>query len=279
MDEPRLVVGLNPTAGATPVLDPTGQLVLGSRLPDGHGRLLPAVCVNRRTQVRTRAQGALGHTSFGTLPGPEESQDLVAEVGGRPKHQWTASIDHRDAVLPAVIGGGCRDAAGARAPMHPNLLDAQLGALAHGLLGDLGPCSDHHRLHSAGDRLQIRIAPIPLDLVGVRVDGEDLIAALAQAPVHDVAPVLLGRTDTPVTATRLLARNADVASLMLCMAPPSLSRSRPDIRGWMSPRATQWTLAGSSAWRRVNHVTSTPILFTNSTSRGDGSPDIAILWS
>jgi hypothetical protein len=63
--------------------------------------------------------------------------------------------------------------------MHPNVPDAQLGALVHGFLSGLGPCSDHHRLDSAGDRFQVLIGRIPLDLVGVRVDREDFIAALA----------------------------------------------------------------------------------------------------
>jgi hypothetical protein len=34
------------------------------------------------------------------------------------------------------------------------------------------------------------VAAIALDLIGVRVDGEDLIAALPEALVDDVAPVV-----------------------------------------------------------------------------------------
>ena len=40
----------------------------------------------------------------------------------------------------------------------------------------------------------------------------------------------------------------------------------------ISLRPPQWTPAGSSAWNSVKDVTLTPIVFTNSVSRGDGSP-------
>src|SRR6185295_17711017 len=84
------------------------------------------------------------------MPGVDESHDLVPDDGGRPEHQGAPSIDHGDAVLPAERGGGVGDAACAGTPMHPNLGDAQLRALAHGPLGDLGPCSDHYRLDPTG---------------------------------------------------------------------------------------------------------------------------------
>jgi hypothetical protein len=78
--------------------------------------------------------------------------------------------------------------------VHPDLLDPELDALAHRLVGGLGSCSDHDRVDTAGDRLQVVIRPVALDLVGVRVDGEDLVASLAQAPVDDVAAVVSRRS-------------------------------------------------------------------------------------
>src|SRR5215467_39189 len=131
------------------------------------------------------------------LPGVHEAHDLVPGIGGGPEHEGAAAIDDGDAVLPAVAGGGIGDAARTGAPVHPHVLDAELGAFAHGVLGDLGPGSDHHRLDPAGDRCQVRVAPVPLDLVGVRVDREHLVAALAQPRVHVVAPVGLGRAGYP----------------------------------------------------------------------------------
>ena len=83
------------------------------------------------------------------------------------------------------------DAAGAGAAVHPDVLDAELGALAHRVLGDLGPRSDHHRLHPTRDRFQIRVAAIPLNLTGVGVDREDVVPPLAQALIDDIAAVPL----------------------------------------------------------------------------------------
>jgi hypothetical protein len=39
--------------------------------------------------------------------------------------------------------------------------------------------------------MQRVVAGVALDLVGVGVDGEDLVAAVTQPPVDDVAPVVL----------------------------------------------------------------------------------------
>src|SRR5665648_21897 len=75
--------------------------------------------------------------------------------------------------------------------MHPHAVDPQLGALPHGGICCLGLGPDHHGLYTAGDRLQVGIGGVPLDGLGVRVDGEDLIAPSPQALVHDVAAVPL----------------------------------------------------------------------------------------
>ena len=101
--------------------------------------------------------------------------------------------------------------------MHPHVLDAEVGALAHRRFGGLGPGCDHDRVDAAGDRAQVVVAAVAFDLVGVRVDGEDLVAAVTKALVDDVASVILGLPETPVTATRLLARNSDAASLIFCI--------------------------------------------------------------
>jgi hypothetical protein len=96
--------------------------------------------------------------------------------------------------------------------MHPNLLDAEIGALAHGGQCVLRPGSYHHGLHTAGDGLQIMKAPVAFHLVGVGVDGEHLVPKL-----------------TPVTATRFLARNSRAASWMVNLAVIS-ARARPFSR-------------------------------------------------
>ena len=89
--------------------------------------------------------------------------------------------------------------------MHPHVLDPKLCALVHRLVGDLRPGSDHDRLDPAGDRAQVVVGAIAFHLVGVGVDGEDLVAAVAQALVYDVAAVVFGipgdagYCDSPVT--------------------------------------------------------------------------------
>src|SRR5919197_6458400 len=113
----------------------------------------------------------------------DESHRLVADVGGGVEHARAAAVDYGDAALAAVLGGGVRDAAGAEGAMHPDVLDPELRALAHRLLGGLGPRSDHDRVHAAGDRAQVVVRAVALDLVGVGVYREDLVPALAQALV------------------------------------------------------------------------------------------------
>jgi hypothetical protein len=71
------------------------------------------------------------------------------------------------------------------------VLDPEFGALTHCLVGDLRPCADHDRVNTTGDRAKIVVCAIALHRVRVRVDGKDLVAALPQALVDDVAAVLL----------------------------------------------------------------------------------------
>src|SRR5215471_3921855 len=49
-----------------------------------------------------------------------------------------------------------------------------------------------------------------------------------------------------------------------------VGRAHDQFRG--PPAPAQWAVAGSRAWRKVNQLASTPILFTKAMSRGDGSP-------
>src|SRR5262245_22203778 len=115
------------------------------------------------------------------------------EIGGRAEHQWTAAVDHGEAVLAAVLGGRLRDAAPTGAVVHPDVLDAELGAFAHRSLGELRPGRDHHGVDASGNGGQIAVGAIALHLGGVRVHREDLVATISQALVDAVAPVRLGR--------------------------------------------------------------------------------------
>ena len=100
-------------------------------------------------------------------------QHLVSRVSGGVEHARAASLDDSHAVLASVIGCRRGNAAGPkRRLVHPHSLDAQFPALAHRRIRGfwLGP--DDDPVHTAGYRLQIGVARITLDFVGVRVDGE-----------------------------------------------------------------------------------------------------------
>src|SRR6266545_3941662 len=107
-----------------------------------------------------------------------EAQQLVPGVGRGVEHQRAAAVDHGDAVLAAIPGGRLGDAADAIQPMHPHVLDAQIDTLPHGGLGGLRPGADHHRLDTAGNRLQILVAPVAFHPLHIRVDREHLVAAI-----------------------------------------------------------------------------------------------------
>src|SRR5215207_2220188 len=126
-------------------------------------------------------------------PGEHEAHRLVPQIGRRVEHQRATTIDHGDPVLAAVFGGRVRDASRPERAMHPHLLDAEIRALPHSRLGSCRRRSDDHGLDTARDRLQVVVATIAFDLVGVRVDREHLVATIPQPLVHDVAAVILRR--------------------------------------------------------------------------------------
>src|SRR5207253_10985131 len=95
-------------------------------------------------------------------------------------------------------------------------------------LGELRPCSDHDRVDAPWDRAQIVVAAIALNLVSVRVDREDLVASLAQALIHNVAPVALrlpgdARNRNPPVSQK---RGCSLGNRRHCAEPPSTRRGR-----------------------------------------------------
>src|SRR6516225_9528772 len=75
--------------------------------------------------------------------------------------------------------------------MHPYAMNTQICALLHGRLGGLRSCSDHDPVNAAGYRLQIVVAGIAFDGVGIRIDGKDLVAPLLKTLVYDIATMAL----------------------------------------------------------------------------------------
>ena len=146
-----------------------------------------------------------GQTCLGTLPVRVkiDTHRLVAAIGGGIEHARAAAVDHRDALLAAVVGRRLGDAPGAGSAVHPDMLDGEVGALAHRCFGGLGSGSDHDRIDAAGDRAQVAVAAIAFDLVGVRIDGEDVIAPSRRRWYTVLLAWLPASRETPVTATRL----------------------------------------------------------------------------
>jgi hypothetical protein len=86
-----------------------------------------------------------------TVEREDEAHRLVPEVCGGVEHARAAAVDDGDAALPSVRGGRLRDAARAEGAVHPDVLDAELGALAHRLLGNIRPRSDYDGINAARD--------------------------------------------------------------------------------------------------------------------------------
>src|SRR5512141_1976169 len=110
----------------------------------------------------------------------------VPEVGRGAVHERAPARDRGDPVLAAVADGLVRHAPTARAAVHPDAGDPQLAALARDGRSRLGRGPDDHGVHAARDRAEVVIAGVALDFVGVGVDREDLVPAVAEPLVDDV---------------------------------------------------------------------------------------------
>src|SRR5262249_5714551 len=75
---------------------------------------------------------------------------------------------------------------------HPRVPDAELGTFAHSGIGSLWPRADDDGVNPARHRLQVVVARVTLDAIGVGIDREDLVATVPQPLVHHVAAVSLG---------------------------------------------------------------------------------------
>src|SRR5215467_6339798 len=85
----------------------------------------------------------------------DQPQKFVAEVGNRIEHERTAAVDHGNAVATSVCRSRGADAALAVTPMHPHVLDAEIGALSHRALRFVGRGGDDDGLNSSGDAPQV----------------------------------------------------------------------------------------------------------------------------
>lgn len=72
-----------------------------------------------------------------------------------------------------------------------HVLDTEVNALAHRGFGNLGSGPDDDPLDACRGGFQVVIAAVTLNHVRVGIDGEYLIASLAESLIDDVAPVAL----------------------------------------------------------------------------------------
>src|SRR6185503_15565938 len=95
----------------------------------------------------------------------DDSHRLVPDISGGTEHAGTPAVDYSDALLPTVIGSCFRNTPSAGATVHPHVLDAQVSAVAHRPIGNLGSRRDHYRVDATGDRSQVVVAPVSFNLV------------------------------------------------------------------------------------------------------------------
>src|SRR4051812_26744192 len=75
-------------------------------------------------------------------PGEQSAHDLVGTVRAGLEHQWTATVDHLDAMRTAVGRRVLGDAPAAERTMHPHQADAEFHTFPHGHLRSLRTGAD-----------------------------------------------------------------------------------------------------------------------------------------
>src|SRR5450759_2360616 len=121
-----------------------------------------------------------------------EPVEAVEERGSRQEHVWAMARDHVDAVGGTVGDRGRADRAGAaaRAAMHPDMGHAGVDAVVDDLLRGLGRRHDDDALDGRLDVLDAGVAALAIDLRGVRVHRDGLVASLAKLLPDRVREVL-----------------------------------------------------------------------------------------
>src|SRR5262249_25518011 len=101
----------------------------------------------------------------------------MSEVDAGAVHHLAADGDDADVVLAAVLASRGRHArTRADRLMHPHAADAGVPAVAHDLLGRLGPRDDHDTVHAARNGLHIGIAAVAVERRHVRVYREHIVS-------------------------------------------------------------------------------------------------------
>ena len=117
----------------------TGSVLL-ARPDEPSERTHAARCRRRSVQLDSRMLfRSCSKAAFTPAWGPPASEHkthrLVPEICGGIEHAWAAAVDDGDPVFAPYSAAAWETLPYSRAAMHPHLLDAQLGALPHGVPG------------------------------------------------------------------------------------------------------------------------------------------------
>jgi hypothetical protein len=120
----------------------------------------------------------------------------MRDVHGLAVHERAAADDGRDAEFGTDLQGRVGDAAGAKRPMKPDMCDAPNVGLADEFGCDGRMRGDDEAIQRAGNRGEIGIALDALELVGIGIDGHNLVTRRAEPAKDSVGRLVRRSGDT-----------------------------------------------------------------------------------
>src|SRR5262245_46484952 len=124
-----------------------------------------------------------GKVSAPAEPCPDAA---VPEVDGLEVHEGTAAHDGSNARAGARLDRVLRDAPATEGPMEPDATHAALESLLHDTERGVRMGGHDHAIDVARHAREVRIAPGTLDLCGVRVDRDRVVAAVPELAEHGI---------------------------------------------------------------------------------------------
>lgn len=114
----------------------------------------------------------------------------MSKIHGLAIHHRTPAHDALNTVRTAGLDRLRRDTACAKGAMEPHATHIALPALIHDLDGIARMRDNHHTVYNSGDRSQVGIAPLVLDLARRGVHRENLESRTAELPKNGVRRLL-----------------------------------------------------------------------------------------
>src|SRR5262249_709241 len=106
--------------------------------------------------------------------------------------------------------------------MHPHVLDPELDALPHRALGLVRRGGDDDGFDASGDASQVVVTAGTLNRLGIRVDREDLVAAVAQTLEHGIGAMIPGLSRNARHGNALVSEEFGIGFLHRRHLPPPL---------------------------------------------------------